>query len=314
MAGRGHRAGMRRSASEVPAVASRQRGVFTSAQARDEGWANHQVSHRLRHGHWRRLVGRGLTSRDVPDGDRARANLLAWATRLTWPDAVVCRDVAGLLHGFPLPVPTSVHVYAPRGRPSTRGIHPHERHLSPAERMARGGLTLTSPVRTAIDCLATLDWPQALDLYAWLTTRCVMDRSQLLDAVRTGTGRSGTPQLLRLVRVTRSGAVSSAENTFHGLLRRAGLAGWTAGARVGDERGLIGVVDVLFRDALIVIEIDGLRAHTDPEVFRRDRRRQNRLVAAGYLVLRFTWWDLVDRPDEVIAEVTGALVARGRRP
>lgn len=305
---------MRRPADEVPAVASRQSGVFTSDQARAEGWRDHHVRHRLGQGQWRRVVGYGLAHRDVPDGDRARSLQLAWAACLTWPDAVLCRDVAGLVHSFPLPVPASVHVYAPRGRSATRGIHPHWRELTPDDRAVSGGLPLTSPSRTAIDCLATLGWPRALDLYAWLTTRCVLHRDDLLDAVRSGTGRRGTPQLLRLVRTTRTGAVSGAESTFHGLLRRAGLTGWTAGARVRDGRGLIGVIDVLFRAELVVIEIDGLRAHTDPDTFRRDRQRQNRLVAAGYLVLRFTWWDLVDRPDEVIAEVTGALIARGRRP
>lgn len=305
---------MRRPADEVPRVAGRQCGVFTAAQARAEGWADHHVRHRLVQGHWRRVVGYGLAHREVPDGDRVRSLQLAWAAHLTWPDAVVCRDIAGLVHSFPLPVPTAVHVYAPRGRSATRGIHPHWRELTPDDCTRWGGLTLTSPTRSALDCLATVCWPQALDLYAWLTTRSVLDREDLLHAVRSGTGNHGTPQLLRLVRTTRTGAVSGAENTFHGLLRRDGVTGWTAGARVGDDHGLIGVVDVLFHAELIVIEIDGLRAHCDPETFRRDRQRQNRLVNAGYLVLRFTWWDLVDRPHEVLAEVTGALAARGRRP
>jgi very-short-patch-repair endonuclease len=35
--------------------------------------------------------------------------------------------------------------------------------------------------------------------------------------------------------------------------------------------------------------------------------RQNRLVAAGYIVLRFTWDDLRDRPAQVIADIRRSL-------
>ena len=40
-----------------------------------------------------------------------------------------------------------------------------------------------------------------------------------------------------------------------------------------------------------------------PERFQRDRSRQNRLVAAGWTVLRFTWRDLVERPGYVVRTI-----------
>ena len=43
-------------------------------------------------------------------------------------------------------------------------------------------------------------------------------------------------------------------------------------------------------------EIDGRAFHSDADRFQRDRTRQNRLVGAGWTVLRFTWNDLRDRP------------------
>jgi very-short-patch-repair endonuclease len=42
-------------------------------------------------------------------------------------------------------------------------------------------------------------------------------------------------------------------------------------------------------------------------LFRRDRQRQNAVVLAGWTVLRFTWHDLTQRPNEVIAEIRLAL-------
>jgi very-short-patch-repair endonuclease len=52
-----------------------------------------------------------------------------------------------------------------------------------------------------------------------------------------------------------------------------------------------------------VIEFDGWRAHSSRGSFVHDRRRQNRLVAAGYVVLRFTWDDLMEQPGEVVRQI-----------
>jgi len=71
--------------------------------------------------------------------------------------------------------------------------------------------------------------------------------------------------------------------------------------------GVIGVVDLLFEAARLVVEVDGIRAHSDRDSFVRDRRRQNRLINAGYRVLRFTWWDIVEHPDVVVDHVLSAL-------
>ncbi len=66
-------------------------------------------------------------------------------------------------------------------------------------------------------------------------------------------------------------------------------------------------LDLAFPDVLLAIEIDGWAWHSDPERFQRDRRRQNLLVATGWTVLRFTWADLVERPDQVLATVVQTL-------
>ena len=57
-------------------------------------------------------------------------------------------------------------------------------------------------------------------------------------------------------------------------------------------------------------EVDGFAFHTDPETFERDRRKQNALVLAGYQVLRFTWLDLTEYPERVLALVQRAISAR----
>ncbi len=52
------------------------------------------------------------------------------------------------------------------------------------------------------------------------------------------------------------------------------------------------------------MEIDGFGCHRDVKAFQHDRTRRNRLVAAGWTVLNYTWTDLLERPHQVTSEVT----------
>jgi len=54
------------------------------------------------------------------------------------------------------------------------------------------------------------------------------------------------------------------------------------------------------------VEFDG-DVHRRRDVLVKDARRQNRLVAAGWTVLRFTSADVLARPDEVLAQIRRAL-------
>jgi very-short-patch-repair endonuclease len=47
------------------------------------------------------------------------------------------------------------------------------------------------------------------------------------------------------------------------------------------------------------VEIDGFGCHRDVKAFQHDRTRRNRLVAAGWTVLNYTWADLLERPHQV---------------
>ena len=121
-------------------------------------------------------------------------------------------------------------------------------------------------------------------------------------------GRPGNRGLVRLVRLTASGARSAAERAIVTLLNGAGITGWRANQPVTDAEGrLIAVGDLVFDAARVVVEIDGWAYHSTPDQFRRDRQRQNRLIAAGWRVLRFTWHDVMERPADVVATVATML-------
>lgn len=60
----------------------------------------------------------------------------------------------------------------------------------------------------------------------------------------------------------------------------------------------------------LVVEIDGAEYHTDPERFEADRSRDAALTAIGYIVLRFSYNQVIYRWREVETAVLAA-VARG---
>ena len=285
-----------------PRAAWFQGGVFTRAQALADGATPDQVKHRVRRHLWVPVLGDGLRLAAAP----ATPQMLACSVRLTWPDAVVCRDLAGHLHGFPVPVPGIVDVWAPRERRHRAQVRTHRFALGPHEVVTMLGATLTSPARTLLDLLAHLPPDLARSLLAWAVTRRRLSVATIEKHLRTHPGRWGAQQLRSLVLLSSDGALSEAERRFLALLRAAGITGWQANTTVHDRAGIIGTVDVLFPDARLVVEIDGRSAH-GPEQFQHDRTRQNRLVAAGYRILRFTWDDITRNSRATVAQLRALL-------
>ena len=86
------------------------------------------------------------------------------------------------------------------------------------------------------------------------------------------------------------------------LLKAAGVTGWRANYPLAGYR-----IDVAFTKQKVAIEVDGWAFHSDQENFQIDRERQNNIALLGWQVLRFTWLDLTEYPQRVIAEIRFAI-------
>jgi very-short-patch-repair endonuclease len=71
-------------------------------------------------------------------------------------------------------------------------------------------------------------------------------------------------------------------------------------------------VDFFWPTAKLIVEVDGLAKYGEPGALQAEKARQNLLVEAGYTVLRFTWADITQRPDRVVAAVRRALRVVGK--
>lgn len=66
-------------------------------------------------------------------------------------------------------------------------------------------------------------------------------------------------------------------------------------------------VDLAYPPALLAIECDSDKWRSGRQRRQADFERQNRLILAGWTILRFTWDHLVDEPFLVTAQVRDAL-------
>lgn len=286
----------------APSITRRQSGLFTAVQAVADGATPAQVRRRRQTGQWVTLLGDALALPSIEATVWTRAQ----AAALTWPDAVICLGSAAALHGLPVRPGESIDVIVPNHRPSRGGLKSHELNLDAAEIVSFGLARATTLQRTLFDCIGRLPRDESESLVAWAVTRELLDTRALDRAVRARPRWWGNPQRHQALVDASAGAFNAAERRMQMILRRAGISGWAGDQRLYRRDEIIGRADVLFAAERLVVEVDGFRYHGRAE-FEADRRRQNRIVAAGYTVLRFTWADLTRRPWAVAAEIRTTL-------
>jgi len=188
-------------------------------------------------------------------------------------------------------------------------IRVHRTLLVPEAVTTWFGLRVTTRTETLLDCLGWLPVPAARNLLdrafqqGWLAPRDLDRRPDEQP------GRWGNRQLAGLARDCRPGIEAESERRLQRLLEQAGIRGWVANhpVRVGGHRFR---PDIAFPDVRLAVEVDGWAYHRTKEQRDSDVERDNLLMLAGWRVLRFTWEDVRDRPEYVLAMIRSVLVAR----
>ena len=207
------------------------------------------------------------------------------------------------------PTPPRPEVSVPhdvRARPGP-GIRLHRIAVPARDVHVIAGLPVTSRQRTVLDCLLSLPPDQGRTLLDRALQRGWVQLPGIAAAVHDARGRWGITRARALLAVAEPGTASDAERVAQGLLVTGGVTGWVRGYPLLVGGQVVAILDIAFPHALLAIEIDGWAWHSDPERFQRDRQRQNALVAAGWTVLRFTWADLIERPEQSLATVVRTL-------
>lgn len=243
----------------------------------------------------RRAVRRGEIERLARGRYATGSASSAFAMAAELGGAVVCLRSAAAHHGWKQKhQPERPDIVVRRGRrldPEWRDrVTPH--WFNVAEDDHRAGVT--SPLKTVIDCARHLPFDEALAIAdSALRTRSVT--RQELDRVRAlGAGAAAVRRVIRY-------ADGRAANPFESVLRAMAIdAGLEVEPQVAIDLGS-GVVhpDLVSESLGLVLEADSWTHHATRAAHARDCSRYNLLSINGWLVLRFTWEQVMTQPAYV---------------
>jgi very-short-patch-repair endonuclease len=200
------------------------------------------------------------------------------ATLACGPGAALSHRSAAELWGLLEHANGLIHVTVPvaGGRAKRGGLRIHRLpSLTRSTTTLRDGIPVTRPARTLTDL------------------RGMVPPGDLRRAVRQAEVR-GLPIDSFLLVPDRT--TSELERIFLQLCRRHRLPRPEVNVRIGSD-----LVDFLWRERRLIVETDGYRYHRGAIAFEDDHARDNRLMALGYDVLRFTYWRVVNEPEAVLA-------------
>jgi very-short-patch-repair endonuclease len=230
------------------------------------------------------LVRRGRYR--LPDADRA----LARAVQL---GGVASHLSAAQLHGWEVAFPsTTPWITVPRNSKARKSPR---HHLFWADVSDERG-HVTSPMRTVLDCARRLPFAVALTVADSALRHGDVDQQALVRAAKAVRGK-GAEQARRVA----MHASPRAANPFESVLRALALdAGFHAEPQLEVKiRGVTIHPDVGDRERGIVLEADSWEFHTGKDAHERDCWRYTVLVCGGWLVLRFTWRQVMFDPEFV---------------
>lgn len=290
------------------AIASAQRGYVSREQLLAADINRHAIDRRVRNGRLiRRHPGIYAVGREA-DGELAEetAALLALGS-----GAFLSHHSAATLWEVRIGTARPIHITHSAGEHRTQphGVIVHRsRILLPRDLRVHRGLPVVSPARMMLDIAATL--PER-DL-AYVLEECFVKRllseAELSDILLRA-GRHPGAAALAHVAHNRTGSLteSAAQRRLLELIELADLPRPETERPVLDYR-----VDLLWPDLRLIVEVDGYSSHGTRGAFERDRRRDARLNAAGFMVLRFTALQIEQQPLATIARLAQAILAQSR--
>lgn len=257
----------------------------------------------LRTSAWRRLLRGVYVHRDVPVTHRLRAHaacVLLPAAVVTGRSAAVLWgvDLAGTDEEVELTVPPSSH---PR---RLAGVRVRRAALSRAHRWRRGDVPVTTPAATAVRLAGLLDGDAAVVAVDQMVAAGVVDLAEVRAVAEADRG-PGSARARRACALADGLAGSPQETRLRLLLQRSGLPMPVAQYPVRHGDQVVARVDFGWPEYKVALEYDGLW-HGESGQFARDRRRLNRLTAAGWRVVFVTAADLHD-PVALLRRIAAAL-------
>jgi very-short-patch-repair endonuclease len=274
---------------EIAALADAQYGVVSRAQLLQAGFTSREIDRRSEAGRlirmWQGVYAVGHKRLRVEGRWTAAVLACGKGAALSHQTAAAVWELRQVGSG-------AIHITVPGdgGRKRRAGIKLHRSATLTAKQVTREhGLPVTTPARTIIDLARTLNADELERIVDLADHRGLIDfaalrstRSVSLKAVL----RAYNPAPTR----------SELERAFLRLCDKHGIERPETNAIV---EGVL--VDFVWRDRRLVVEVDGYTYHRAPSRFETDRERDAHLTVRGWRALRFTWRHVMERPAWVAA-------------
>jgi very-short-patch-repair endonuclease len=219
------------------------------------------------------------------------------------PEAVFSGLSAAWLHGLDVEACDPVEVMVPRGcGVSARSGISIRRSLVPSQdAVVVRGLRSTTIARTLADLSARVPLMEAV-VHTDSALRLKLTTLKLLNVYGVESkGRRGFAAFRHVISYCEPATESQMESRLRMLLVLRGLPRPVVQQRLYDREGrFLGRLDLYYPEQKLGLEYDG-GVHRTSLV--EDNRRQNRLLAEGIRLLRFTAGDIYNHPDSVVEQV-----------
>jgi hypothetical protein len=262
----------------------------------------------LRSSAWLRLFRDVYACAELPITHQVRA---VAASRLVVPGSVVTGRSAAMLWGVVEEEPDApIELTVPPGSTVSRvpGIVVRRRALDPAHVRTRDGVRTTSAEATAVDLARTGRLDEAVVLIDQFVDAKVTTLPDIAALVTTTTG-PGCRQLRKAVGLADGLAGSPQETRLRLVLHRSSLPKPVAQFVVRDRGVFVAKPDFAWPTAKLAVEYEGAWHGETPQQVAADRRRLNRLTAAGWTVIFVTAEDL-RHPEQLLARIATELERR----
>ncbi|MGB7818344.1 MAG: type IV toxin-antitoxin system AbiEi family antitoxin domain-containing protein [Ornithinibacter sp.] len=298
----------------LAAHARTQHGMLTTAQAHTLGTSSLVLVRLVRDGVLLHPC-RGLyaVTDQVDQGAEAWHRHLSAGAHLLYDDASLTSASAALAHGLPVwgvdlarpdlhrPVDRSVGVKAFRVRPRPRTLGRPEPVLVD---LGRTDEMATAVVQLALDhgpVAGTVSADDAL-------RRGLVSLGQLETAAGLVATWPGSCRVRSMLAFVDGRSESVGETRCRIELVSHGIRVQPQAVIRERDGSVVARVDLLVEGQAVVVEFDGKVKYAagEPQVLWDEKRREDRLRALGYAVVRITWADL-ERPGAAVAKVRRAL-------
>lgn len=288
-------------------MALEQAGIVTRSQAHACGLSRDVIERFRGSGGWQGLTpGVYFTnSGEVPWMARAWAGVMIGGS-----GSALAKLSAGVLNGLIEEQPLPIQVVVPHSR---RLVDRPWLRFQRQREQVRMPLTAALPARTRVEdtVLDLCAGGEPRDVICWITKavqRRLTSPARLLMALRARHALRHRGLIEEVLGDAEAGVHSQLEHRFARDVERS--HGLPSGVRQFRVPGTNRLADVAYEDSAVLVELDGRIGHVEEGMWR-DRKRDNAHAIAGWLTLRFGWWEVVSAPCAVAAEIATVIRARG---